>query len=317
MIRGYSWIGVAVVLLMVVSPLCGRVKITPKADRISVEIDVKPYADFFLAPGGNKPFLYPLRTASGIIVTRHYPIEEGEAKDHPWHHGLYFAHGAVNGTDFWNTEPGNPDPRKGHMVLKKVLVTKGGAKSGTIQASFEGFSQSGKLLMTETRTINFYPDPQLRIIDYEITVEPATSQNLTFEDTKEGTFGMRLATALSEDHTGKMVNAEGKETEKNVWGKRSPWVDYYGQVDGTTVGVAIMDHPSNPRHPTYWHSRAYGLFAANPFGVKDFTGNERLDGKLTVGLGEHLTFRYRVVIHAGDCRNANIAGLYNRYATGP
>jgi hypothetical protein len=113
-----------------------------------------------------------------------------------------------------------------------------------------------------------------------------------------------------------MVNAEGQETEKNVWGKRSAWVDYYGQVDGQTVGVAIMDHPSNPRHPTYWHSRAYGLFAANPFGVRDFTADKSQDGSMTIEPGQRLTFRYRVVIHPGDARSADIAALYARYVAG-
>ena len=315
-IRRYLWIAVAVMILTVAAPLCAQVKITPAADRISVEIDGKPYADFFLAPGGNKPYVYPLRTASGIIVTRPYPIDKasGEATDHPWHHGLYFSHGAVNGADLWNTEPDSKDPKRGHMALKKVLETKSGAKSGSIKATFEAFGPDPGLLMTETRTITFYSDPELRIIDYEIVIDPA--QKVTFGDTKEGTFGMRLATALAEDHGGKMVNAEGAETEKNVWGKRSNWVDYYGQLNGKTVGVAIFDNPSNPRHPTYWHSRAYGLFAANPFGLKDFVNDKTKDGSLTIDRGQRITFRYRVVIHPGDVRSANIAALYAKYSAG-
>ena len=56
------------------------------------------------------------------------------------------------------------------------------------------------------------------------------------------------------------MNAEGATGEKNDWGKRSNWMDYYGEVDGEKVGVAILDNPDNPRHPTYWHARAYGLF---------------------------------------------------------
>jgi hypothetical protein len=119
---------------------------------------------------------------------------------------------------------------------------------------------------------------------------------------------------MTEDKGGRMVNAEGKETEKNVWGKRSPWVDYFGQVDGQTVGVAIFDNPANPRHPTYWHSRAYGLFAANPFGARDFTGDKSQDGRMTVEPGKTVRFRYRVVIHPGDFRDANIAELYKQYA---
>ncbi len=158
-----------------------------------------------------------------------------------------------------------------------MLEAKSGAKSGTIKAVFDAHEQGGTLLMTETRTITFYSDPELRIIDYEIEIR-------AFEPLHSGT--RRKAPLvfawlpLSRERTGKMVNAEGQETEKNVWGKRSPWVDYFGQMDGKTVGVAIMDHPSNPRHPTYWHSRDYGLFAANPFGMRDFTGDKTKDGNM-------------------------------------
>ncbi|MGA2270691.1 MAG: DUF6807 family protein [Bryobacteraceae bacterium] len=71
---------------------------------------------------------------------------------------------------------------------------------------------------------------------------------------------------------------------------------------------------SEPRHPTYWHSRAYGLFAANPFGVRDFTADKSQDGSLTVEPGQRLSFHHRVVIHPGDVRTANIAALYGKYA---
>ena len=168
--------------------------------------------------------------------------------------------------------------------------------------------------MTETRGIVFYSDPRLRTIDYEIEIRAI--ERLVFADTKEGTFGIRLATSMTEDKGGRMVNAEGKETEKNVWGQRSPWVDYYGPVDGRTVGVAIFDNPGNPRYPTYWHVRAYGLFAANIFGVRDFTGDKTRDGSMTVERGQTIRFRYRVVIHEGDAKAAGIAELYRQYAAG-
>ena len=300
--------------LALVAPLCAQVKLTQGADKISVEIDGHPFTEFFLAPGGNKPYVYPLRTASGILVTRHYPMEEvpGETKDHPHHRGMFFAHGDVNGYNFWATEPSMKNPKKASMVLKKVVELKSGGKSGTIKAIFDGCDPSGKPIMTETRTITFHSDPELRIIDYEIRIDP--KEKLIFGDTKEGTFGIRLASSMAEDRTGTMVNAEGQRTEKNVWGKRSPWVDYFGQVDKKTVGIAIMDHPSNPRHPTYWHSRAYGLFAANPFGVKDFTGDKTKDGSMAMETGKPVTFRYRVVIHPGDEKSANIEALYKKYA---
>jgi len=296
------------------APLGAQVEFTQRADRIVVEIGGKPYTTFFLAQGGNKPYLYPLSTAAGIVVTRHFPMESfpGETTDHPHQRGLFFSHGDINGYNFWATEPGSNTPKMGRMVLKKVLDAKSGEKSGTIRAVFEGQNSEGRAIMTETRSITFYQDPRLRTIDYEIRIDAI--QKLTFNDTKEGTFGIRLATSMTEDKGGRMANAEGQETEKNVWGKRSPWVDYFGPVDGQTVGVAIFDDPANPRHPTYWHSRAYGLFAANPFGVRDFTGDKSKDGSLTVDPGGSLRFRYRVVIHAGDVRGAHIADLYREYA---
>jgi hypothetical protein len=302
------------VAFLLALPLGAQVRITPGTDRIAVEIDGKAYTDFFLAADGNKPYVYPLRTAGGVIVTRHYPMEEfpGETRDHPHQRGLFFSHGEVNGYNFWATEPGTKSPKKARMALKKVVEARGGKSSGRIQAVFDGLDPQGKPIMTETRTITFYSDPELRTIDYQIAIQPLVK--LIFGDTKEGTFGIRLATSLTEDRTGKMVNAEGLETEKNVWGKRSAWVDYFGQVDGKTVGVAIFDHPSNPRHPTYWHSRAYGLLAANIFGLRDFTGDKTKDGSLTVEPGQSLGFRYRIVIHPGDVRTANIAALYKKYA---
>lgn len=310
-------------------PLSAQVKISQAApDRIAVQIDGKPYTSFYLAPGGNKPYVWPLSTASGLVVTRHFPMEEfpGEATDHPHHRGLFFAHGDINDIDFWATEPSKetapavPQPNpgtglwQGSMKLKQVAEMRSGDKAGVIKVVFEGLDANGKAIMTDTRTITFHAGPRLRIVDYDVAIDPI--QKLTFHDTKEGTFGIRLATSMTEEKGGRMVNAEGKETEKNVWGKRSAWVDYCGPVDGRTAGVAIFDNPANPRYPTYWHSRGYGLHAANIFGVHDFTGDKTRDGSMTIEPGGQLHFRYRVVIHDGDTADAGIAELYKQYAAG-
>lgn len=310
-----TFCGSFVLLLISALSLTADVKFTSQPHEISVEIDGKPFTILYLAPDGNKPYLYPLRTATGAVVTRPLVQEKvaGETKDHPHHRGMFFSFGDVNGVNFWATEPTSTATNNGKMVLKKVIETKGGRKTGTIQAVFDGLDPQGKAIMTESRTWIFYSEPQLRVIDFEIEI--TALEKLKFGDTKEGTFGIRLATSISEAKGlgGKMVSAEGAETEKNVWGKRSPWVDYSGPVDGKTVGVAIMDHPSNPRYPTYWHSRAYGLFAANIVGVHDFENDKTKDGSLTLLAGKTLHFYYRVVIHPGDVRAADIAGLYKKF----
>jgi len=169
--------------------------------------------------------------------------------------------------------------------------------------------------------MTFYAHPELRIIDFDFDF--TAIDKVVFRDTKEGTFAMRMATALEEPaakakpdgavRTGKLLNAQGGEGEANVWGKRSEWVDYSGVLDGEKVGVVMMDHPGNPRHPTYWHSRGYGLHSINPFGLHDFLNDPKQDGSLTVEPGNHVRFRYRVVVHPG-VSPAKIAELYKQYA---
>ena len=120
----------------------------------------------------------------------------------------------------------------------------------------------------------------------------------------------------SPKRTGHMVDSEGRAGEKQIWGQRANWVDYYGTVEGEALGVAIFDDPSNPRHPTSWHARGYGLFAANIFGLHDFTNDKTKNGSLTLEPAQSLRFRYRVVIHPGNVHSAHIARLYEDYAAG-
>lgn len=311
-------------VLVLSLPLAAQVKITRSSDRISVEIDGRPFTALFVSADANKPYLHPLRSASGKIVTRNFPMElvEGERRDHPHHRGLWFTHGDVNGVDYWTNENSQKRPITGRIVLKKVGDLKDGKKSGWIAAIFDWLDPAGNPILTETRRMVFYAEPNLRTIDLDIILAPVGSK-VTFGDTKEGTLGIRLAPSLEEDskgapaapkRTGHMVNAEGAQGEKEVWGKRSPWVDYSGEVDGEKLGIAVLDHPANPGHPTYWHVRGYGLFAANPFGAREFERDKTKDGSITVEPGQTLRFRYRVIIHPGDARSAGIAGLWEKYA---
>jgi hypothetical protein len=131
-------------------------------------------------------------------------------------------------------------------------------------------------------------------------------------DTKEGTFAVRVVKALNA-RAGRMTNANGASGEKRIWGKRSEWVDYSGRVADEEVGIAVFDHPRNLRAPTYWHARAYGLLAANPFGLRPFTGDRHQDVKYVIAAGEALVFRYRVFIHHEDLLHAPVAESYQQF----
>jgi len=317
----------AFLLLLAAAVLPAQVKFTQHPDRISVDIDGKPFTELWTGdPENTKPYLHPLRAASGTIVTRAFPMAKvaGETTDHPHHRGLWFSHDEVNGFHFWLNELSEPNAKNGKIVLNKVNSLQGGKDSGTIAVTFDWNDPQGKTLLTESRTMVFYADPKLRIMDFDINLK-AHGEKVTFADTKEGTFAIRLAAGLEEPgknslpnpkRTGLMVNAEGKKGEKEVWGKRSNWVDYSGELNGEKLGVTIFDHPGNPKHPTYWHARSYGLFAANPFGERDFYNDKTRDGSITIEPGKTLRFRYRVVIHPGDTETANPAAMWTKYSGG-
>jgi hypothetical protein len=116
---------------------------------------------------------------------------------------------------------------------------------------------------------------------------------------------------------GHIVTARG-DRDNNAWGKRAEWCDVHGEHQGKVYGVAIFDHPQNLRHPTWWHVRDYGLFAANPFGWHDFEPRTTKPnaGLLTIPARGSLTLRYRVYFHMGDEKAANLTTRYAEYAAG-
>lgn len=277
---------------------------------IAIDIQGQPFTE--LRTDSTKPYLHPLRTPSGKVITRQFPMADvaGETKDHPHHRGLWFSHGDVNGWDFWSNEKDQKGAGKGRGDIIVTRSKKKGKSEITLTADWK--SGDG-VLLREDRVIKFRGDQNARIIDLDITL--TALKDVKFGDTKEGTFAIRLRDELTEQKGGaKMTNAEGKAGEKLVWGKPSPWVDYVGQLEGETVGVAILDHPSNPGHPTHWHARAYGLFAANIFGLHDFYKGEGKDGSRTLKSGEKLHFRYEVVVHGGDTATAGIAEHYLKFS---
>lgn len=285
-----------------------QVEIKPAESGVfEISINNQPFSSFFAGPTYPKPFLAPLRAADGTIVTRKYPMEnvEGESRDHQHHRGLFIGYGEIDGLNFWENEfqytsnaPKNFDPAKnGKMILDKVNEVKSGKKSGKIDATFRWTGPNGEDHLVEHRVMTFYAQPDLRTVDVDFTL--TAKRSVQFADTKEGFFAIRIADSMTEKNGGVMTNSDGAHTEKDVWGKKAAWVDYDGTVNGQKVGIAIFDHPDNFGFPTRWHSRAYGLFAANPFGAKDFDPKGPAGGH-TMKAGESIHFRYRVLIHSGD-----------------
>ncbi len=298
------------------------VEVKRSGDRIDVLIGGHLFTSYCFGAATAKPYLFPLRSAQGTVVTRSFPMTSdipGEDHDEPHQRAMYFAHGDINGYDFWGEAEfprwsRHPTSTFGRTVFRKLEDIQSGPDSGTLRAEFDLVTSDGQVIAAETQAYTFKGNEQSRIIDCEFTVL-ASYGPVKMGDSKEGTFAIRVVKAL-DSPPGRMVNSESAVGEKAVWGKRADWVDYYGSVAGEDVGIAIFDNPKNLRHPTYWHARHYGLLAANAFGLKEFLHDRHQDGSYAIAAGGSLTLRYRVFIHHGDFLQAHVADAYRQYAAG-
>lgn len=307
------------------------VTFTEKDDRLRIELNGEHFTDYIIK-GEERyfPLFYPVLGPGQVPMTRKYPLEivEGEDTDHPHHQSLWFAHSKVNGHSFWAIREYR-DRKPGKQVHRGFKEIVSGKEKGHFTSETDYVAADGTLIMSDTRTVRFYaPEDAMapRLLDITITFR-ASNGEVTFGDDKDAGMAIRLASDLQVERrskeknklapaAGHILNSEGVK-DVDTWGKRARWVDAYGEVGGEPVGVAILDHPENPRHPTYWHSRTYGLITANIFGKHYF---EKLDdpspkaGELILPDGETVTFRWRFAFHRGDPAQADVEALFKAFA---
>lgn len=319
-----------------------RIQVTPNeaGRRVDITIDGKPFTSYIWPTTLKKPTLFPLRSASGTIVTRGYPLEprKNERVDHPHHVGLWLNHGDVNGLDFWNNSDAikpEQQPHMGTILHKKIVEAKGGKDSGSLTVETEWIKPDSTPLLKEQTQFVFRGDAKSRTIDRTTTLT-ALGEKVVFKDNKEAFFGMRVARELElpydkaevltdesgkptpkpvKDNTGvsgQYTSSEGLQGDK-VWGTRGRWMMLTGTVSGEPVTIALLDNPANPDFPTYWHARGYGLFAANPLGASVLTdGKQTFD--LTLEPGKSTTFHFRVLILGGAAKPEDIEKAYQEFA---
>jgi hypothetical protein len=297
-------------MLSAASPAVAEITAERTEGGVTIKIDGQPFTEYLMC-SGTKPILWPIIGPTGKPMTRAYPMGEGtkEKKDHVHHRSLWFTHGDVNGVDFWSEKPD-----KNAITKHREFVEVKSGPCATVVARNDWLAPDGKKVCEDQRTFTFGTDGDARWIDFDIAIK-ASEGPVKFGDTKEGSMGIRVAETMKVDAKlgGKIINSEG-QTDKDAWGKPAAWVDYYGPVDGETLGIAIFNHPSSLRFPTTWHVRTYGLFAANPFCLRDFTGDKSADGSYTLPAGQTMTLRYRILLHRGDEKSGKVAEAYAAYA---
>jgi hypothetical protein len=272
------------------------VELTPGPDVVEVKIDGEPFAVYHFGDDLPKPFFSPVYGPEEIVLSR--PLEK--PKDHPHHKGIWVSVDEVNGVDFW--------AEKGKIDNVSVELLAAAGNPALLKVVNHWLGSDGAPVVTETTVIGIHAN---RLLTYDITFT-AGAAPVTFGDTKEGLFGFRMVDPLREREGGHVVNAEGLEGTAACWGKNSNWVDYYGEVEGQTVGVAIFDHPQNFR-PSRYHVRDYGLFSISPFGEGAYTSGQKPADEPVVMPGASLRLRYGIYFHAGDTAAGDVAGVYKRY----
>ena len=278
-----------------------------------ITIDGKPFAGYRKDFNGT-PIIWPVIGPNEKPMTRTYPMMpdvSGETKDHPHHRSLWFTHDDINGNKHWG----------GGSVIEHqtFLKTECDGKTATLVTKNHWLDKQTKAaVLSDVRTVTFGTIDNHRYIDFDIVLT-AELDEVTIGDTKEGTFAVRVPTSMDVDAKknnpelgGTIINTQGDKDDK-AWGKRSDWVDYSGPVEGSIAGIAIFNHPASYRYPTWWHVRTYGLFAANPFGIKDFEPELKEDGTVVLKKGESLRFYYRIILHIGDATSLDIGKLYKDY----
>ena len=310
-------------------PTPGRAEVSLKdvPGKVRVEIDGQLFTEYCYE-GASHVYFHPLIGPGGARMTRAWPMEDvpNEEHDHPHHRSLWFAHGMVNGIDFWSEEASHRSktpPALGKIVHRAFLKKEGGKDRGILRDRLDWVAPDGTALLSSEQQLTVHqPKDGLQVLDFEVVLK-ANQTAVTLGDTKEGTMAiriaesMRFAGAAKKPGLGHILASNGK-TNADVWGTRADWVDMYGPVDGKTVGIAMLAHPSNPRHPSRWHARTYGLFAANPFCEHEMDKTQpQGSGNLQLEPGKSVTYRYRILLHSGEPQAPRIQAQYESFRTTP
>ncbi|MBK7133562.1 MAG: PmoA family protein [Bacteroidales bacterium] len=283
--------------LMIVLPISAA-KITAEkvGSKINVTIGNKYFTSYIFSNDEKYPFFYPVNgPVSGGSVTS---MRNGE---YPHHSSLFFGCDLVNGGNYWQE-----GLERGRIISVNAQIQKQGGDTVLITdeciwsrpGAISPVKDTRKILITS-------PSATMSQIDVEIVMEMLI--DVTIKKTNHSLFSARMAADLSVKNGGTMINAEGSKSEKDTFGKSSPWIDFYGKRGDAIEGLAIFQHPSNPWYPSPWFTRDYGFMSPTPM---YWPANET---DTFMKKGTVLTLRYRVLVHSGDHNQAKIAEAFEKY----
>jgi len=244
----------------------------------------------FTADGGF-PYVHPAATADGTVLTDLAPA------DHPWHRGVWFSWKFLDGINYWDwagRKEGIPEGITKPVGKEVVEIASEGA---SVQMDLH-YVHQGSVVLKERRQIvvGLPRDDGPYAVDWKMTFT-APSRQVLFDRTPPkqkpwgGYGGLSFRAARSmRDH--RVIDSEGR-VAKAGHGKSARWMDFSAAVDadGSAAGIAIFDHPDNPRHPSPWYVS---------IGRMGYFGPALLFNEpYTLAAGESFTLKYRLLLHRG------------------
>ncbi len=252
--------------------------------------------------GKPKPFFHPLCTPAGHVLTLFEP------SDHVWHRGLWYTIKFVNGENFWE-EPGDGN----HGVQYTLLppdVSHGPAGGISVVSRLSWVRPNAQTIAVEDRHFTYAAlDQDAYTLDFHFHI--TFSADVTLDRTPFTTWGGYGGLTFRGNRNWlktKLLFDDGSTSDRPT-PKHSKWCDLTGLIDGaraTQVGIAMFDHPSNPRHPTPF----YGGTGAGHYYNAAFL----FDEPLKLQAGEPLKQKYRVVVHDHAISVDRLNALYQDYA---
>lgn len=284
-------------LIMPVS--AARLTAEKTGSKINVSIDGKFFTSYIFTEDEKYPFFYPVNgpVTGGSVTSMRNAV-------YPHHTSLFFGCDMVNGGNYWQE-----GLDRGRIISVNARIEKEGGDTVVITDECI-WSRPGAVspIKDTRRYIITAPSADKTVIDVEITM--MTLMDVRIRKTNHSLFSARLAADISVTNGGTMINAEGASSEKDTFGKRSPWIDFSGSRGNTIEGLAIMQHPSNPWYPAPWFTRDYGFISPTPMYWPE-NGEETF-----IKDGTRLVLKYRVIVHSGDHKQADIAGEFKKYISG-
>lgn len=256
-----------------------------------------------------KPYLHPLRTRRGDLVSLFRP------HDHVWHKGIAWSLPVVNDENFW----GGPTyvhgqfyvqlPNNGVQQHEGAIDLEAGDRA-RISHELRWITEAGGVLFAEERalTAEVVSDEAWALtFDTRLTNvsgAPIAIGSPTTRGRENAGYGGLFWRGPRSFTNGTLVAPGASGAGDDVRGSRHEWMGFVGRhddIDATSL-VLMLDDASNPHHPPQWFARSEEFAALNP---APFFSEE-----VVVAPGETVRFRYAVGIADGGAEAAeSLAGV--------